>query len=129
MWKERCVVYGSVGIYGTGNGTGNPVHLPNLNPYPTSALTNFEFPVLCIPTYPRLQQHCLKSICTCKPQLDLNIPPVVPGANQLYRQELHSQLPHSLPHSQAITTLLNGLGMRLPHDHVFQPTMCSTLGA
>ena len=32
-------IIGSVGIYGTGN----PVHLPNPNPYPTCALTNPNF--------------------------------------------------------------------------------------
>ena len=36
-------VYGSVGIYGTRNGTGNPVHLPNPNLYPTCELTNLNF--------------------------------------------------------------------------------------
>ena len=30
---------GPVGIYGTGN----PVHLPNPNPYPTCALTDLDF--------------------------------------------------------------------------------------
>ena len=34
---------GSVGIYGTGNGTRNPVHLPTPNPYPTCVLTNPNF--------------------------------------------------------------------------------------
>ena len=34
---------GSVGIYSTRNGTGNPVYLPNPDPYPTSALTNPNF--------------------------------------------------------------------------------------
>ena len=34
---------GSVGIYGTGNGTGNPVHLPSPNLYPTCVLTNPNF--------------------------------------------------------------------------------------
>ena len=38
---ERCDL-GSVGIYSTGNGTGNPVHLPSPDPYPTCVLTNFR---------------------------------------------------------------------------------------
>lgn len=49
VYDSKCLVamttnsdpeYGnrSVGLYGTGNGTGNSVHLPSPNPYPTSVL-------------------------------------------------------------------------------------------
>ena len=38
-WISPTSLLGSVRIYGTGN----PVHLPNPNPYPTSALTNLNF--------------------------------------------------------------------------------------
>ena len=31
-------------LYGTRNSTGNPVHLPNLNPYPTGVLSNPNSP-------------------------------------------------------------------------------------
>ena len=41
--KYNDCILGSVGTYGTGNGTANPVHLPNPNPYPTCVLTNPNF--------------------------------------------------------------------------------------
>ena len=41
--KYNDCILGSVGTYGTGNGTGNPVHLFNPNHYPTCVLTNPNF--------------------------------------------------------------------------------------
>ena len=45
--KYNDCILGSVGTYGTGNGTGNPVHLFNPNHYPTCVLTNPNFRCVC----------------------------------------------------------------------------------